>query len=98
MEPPAGATATVKDPAARDHDPVKTKAPDPDPQPRTSSQKAGQSLQDWDTIATVGEWELSENLCVGTRLGSDPQVSVSHTLITGPPETGQPHVTELSGG
>ncbi|XP_029390292.1 cAMP-dependent protein kinase catalytic subunit PRKX isoform X2 [Mus pahari] len=56
MEPPAGAAATVKDPAARDHDPVNTKvsAPAPDPRPRTSSQKAGHSLQDWDTIATVG--------------------------------------------
>ncbi|NP_001398616.1 cAMP-dependent protein kinase catalytic subunit PRKX isoform 3 [Mus musculus] len=53
MEPPAGAAATVKDP---DHDPVKTKvsAPAADPKPRTSSQKAGHSLQDWDTIATVG--------------------------------------------
>ncbi|GAB1302920.1 cAMP-dependent protein kinase catalytic subunit PRKX [Apodemus speciosus] len=57
MEPPAGAAAAVKeDPKARDHDSVDTKvsATAVDPQPRTSSQKAGHSLQDWDTIATVG--------------------------------------------
>lgn len=57
MDPPAGAAATVKDPAAKDHDPVDTKvsAPAADPAPKTSIQKAGHSLQDWDTIATVGE-------------------------------------------
>ncbi|XP_017457623.1 cAMP-dependent protein kinase catalytic subunit PRKX isoform X1 [Rattus norvegicus] len=56
MEPPACAEAAVKDPAARDHDPVDAKisAPAADPLPRTSSQKEGHSLQDWDTIATVG--------------------------------------------
>ncbi|XP_028629299.1 cAMP-dependent protein kinase catalytic subunit PRKX isoform X2 [Grammomys surdaster] len=56
MEPPAGAAATVKDPAARDHDPMNTKvsAPAADPPTKTSTQKAGHSLQDWDTIATVG--------------------------------------------
>lgn len=56
MEPPACAEAAVKDPAARDHDPVDAKisAPAADLLPRTSSQKEGHSLQDWDTIATVG--------------------------------------------
>ncbi|XP_075813459.1 cAMP-dependent protein kinase catalytic subunit PRKX isoform X2 [Microtus pennsylvanicus] len=56
MEPPGGAAATEKDPAPQD-DPkdAKVSAPVGDPQTRTSPpQKAGHSLQNWDTVATVG--------------------------------------------
>lgn len=56
MEPPAGAAATGKDPAARDEPgDAKVSAPAGDPLSRTSfPHKAGHSLEDWDTVATVG--------------------------------------------